>query len=103
MIVWEIEPTKVKMGVSQNEYVDASLITKDHLFQLMNLMFNEDKEQFQLANDEDFDILKNTVLREIVVQINKALKEFYDNVENQKNTIERKFPSLQQRIINKNE
>lgn len=96
MIVWKIEPTKVKMGVSKNEYVDASLITKDHLFQLMNLMFSEDKEQFQLANDEDFDILKNTVLREIVVQINKALKEFYDNVENQKNTIERKFPSLQQ-------
>ncbi|MFT8498302.1 hypothetical protein [Leuconostoc pseudomesenteroides] len=96
MIVWEIEPTEVKMRVSKDKYVDASLITKDHLFQLMNLMFSEDKETFQLANDEDFAILKNTVLREIVVQINKALKEFYDNVENQKNTIERKFPSLQQ-------
>ncbi|API72113.1 MULTISPECIES: hypothetical protein [Leuconostoc] len=96
MIVWEIEPTEVKMRVSKDKYVDASLITKDHLFQLMNLMFSEDEETFQLANDEDFSILKNTVLREIVVQINKALKEFYDNVENQKNTIERKFPSLQQ-------
>ncbi|TOZ02818.1 hypothetical protein [Leuconostoc pseudomesenteroides] len=96
MIVWKIEPTEVKMRVSKDKYVDASLITKDHLFQLMNLMFSEDNEKFQLANDEDFAILKNTVLREIVVQINKALKEFYDNVENQKNTIERKFPSLQQ-------
>ncbi|WP_099044456.1 hypothetical protein [Leuconostoc citreum] len=95
MIVWKIKPTEVKMCVGKEEYVDASLITKDHLFQLMNLMFSEDKKTFELSNDEDFDVLKNTVLREIVVQINKALKEFYDNVENQKNTIERKFPSLQ--------
>lgn len=95
MKVLVINSGKSMFIVDDNQYVSPEDISREDLLKILNDIYEKsNKEEVEIPNKIEIEMIKNPVEKEIVQQIIKKISDFKDNVENIRQELQISFPDI---------
>ncbi|MHB9652714.1 hypothetical protein ACX92S_13720 (plasmid) [Enterococcus faecalis] len=95
MKVLVINSGKSMFIVDDNQYVSPEDISREDLLKILNDIYEKsNKEEVEIPNKIEIEMIKNPVEKEIVQQIIQKISDFKDNVENIRQELQISFPDI---------
>lgn len=95
MKVLVINSGKSMFIVDDNQYVSPEDISREDLLKILNDIYEKfNKEEVEIPDKIEIEMIKNPVEKEIVQQIIQKISDFKDNVENIRQELQISFPDI---------